>query len=109
MLYIFIDLDGVCRDFVGAVNRLYQELFHAESVISPYYDLALRYPLWDADEMQDMVFREQAERIERLSEQYAPFASRLRELSRSFEERQILALIEQFTGAEERDERGGNG
>jgi hypothetical protein len=40
--------------------------------------------------------RERAAHVATLGEQYAPFANQLSELARGFEERQILALVEQF-------------
>jgi CheY-like chemotaxis protein len=44
--------------------------------------------------------RERAAYIEKLGEQYVPFASKLRRLAEGFEERQILALIKQCMEAE---------
>ncbi len=40
--------------------------------------------------------REQADRIEQLDPSYAPFARKLRELAKSFREREVLALIKQY-------------
>jgi hypothetical protein len=42
--------------------------------------------------------RERAAHIETLGEPYAPFARKLRELAKGFEERAILALVEQYIG-----------
>jgi CheY-like chemotaxis protein len=52
------------------------------------HDLALR------GDMRGI--QEQAAHVETLGEQYVPLANRLRELARSFEERQILALVRQY-------------
>jgi len=61
--------------------------------IAVLHDLALR------GNMQ--AIRERAAHIEALGEQYVPFAGKLRELARGFEERQILALVEQYIREEE--------
>jgi hypothetical protein len=51
-------------------------------------DLALKGDLW--------AIRERAAHIDTLGAQYVPFADRLRELARGFEERQLLALVRQY-------------
>jgi hypothetical protein len=48
--------------------------------------------------------RERAAHIETLGEQYAPFARKLRELAKGFEERAILALVVQYMGEETESE-----
>lgn len=53
--------------------------------------------------MGDMqAIRERAAHIETLGEQYVPFARRLCELAKGFEERQILVLVIQYMGEDER-------
>jgi hypothetical protein len=56
--------------------------------IAILYDLVRRGNMW--------AIQERAAHIETLGEQYVPFARRLRELVRGFDERQILILIEQY-------------
>jgi DNA-binding NarL/FixJ family response regulator len=51
-------------------------------------DLALRGNLW--------AIQERAVSIETLGEQYIPFARKLRELAKGFEEKQIVTLIERY-------------
>ena len=60
----------------------------------PQEELAI---LLDLARMGDMRgLWERASQIETLGEQYVPFANRLRELAKGFEEREILALMEQY-------------
>jgi CheY-like chemotaxis protein len=59
-----------------------------EEELAILHDLALR------GDMRGI--REQAAHIETLGEQYAPFARKLHELAKSFEEGQIRTLIEQY-------------
>jgi len=40
--------------------------------------------------------RERADHLEKLGKQYAPFAGKLRELAKDFEEREILAMVMQY-------------
>ena len=40
--------------------------------------------------------RKKAAELERLGEQFVPFARKLRELAQSFQERDILTLVEQY-------------
>jgi hypothetical protein len=48
--------------------------------------------------------RERAAHIETLGEQYASFARRLSELAKSFEERELMALVERYMGEETESE-----
>jgi signal transduction histidine kinase/DNA-binding NarL/FixJ family response regulator len=58
--------------------------------------------LYDLARMGDMwAIRERAAHIETLGEQYAPFARKLRALAEGFEEREILALVEQYMKADQ--------
>jgi len=58
-----MDLDGVVRDLVGAIDRLYREQFPTEEpVVVPVYDLDLRYPRWGMD-TYDIVFRQEVARL----------------------------------------------
>jgi DNA-binding NarL/FixJ family response regulator len=66
-----------------------------ESLIPPPQDeIAILHDLALRGDMRGI--REQAAYIEVLGEQYVPFASRLRELAIGFEEREIIALVEQY-------------
>jgi CheY-like chemotaxis protein len=60
----------------------------------PEEEMAILYELALRGDMRGI--REQTAHVETLGEQYAPFARRLRELAKGFEEREILALIEQY-------------
>ena len=42
------------------------------------------------------MLQERTAHIEALGEQYVPFAHKLRKLAKGFEERQILALVQQY-------------
>jgi CheY-like chemotaxis protein len=59
-------------------------------------EMAILYELALWGDMR--AIQERAAHLETLGEQYVPFANRLRELARAFEERAILALVEQYYG-----------
>jgi CheY-like chemotaxis protein len=65
----------------------------------PQEEMAILYDLARRGDMRGL--QERAAHIETLGEQYVPFARKLRELARGFEERQILALVEQFVEEKE--------
>jgi hypothetical protein len=64
----------------------------AELVPPPKEELDILLDLARRGNMQ--AIRERAAHIETLGEQYVPFARRLSELAKGFEEDQILALVE---------------
>ncbi len=62
-IVVYMDVDGVVRDLVGAIDRLYRERFPGHNpVLSTSYDLDTRYPLW-GQATYDIVFREQMVRL----------------------------------------------
>jgi signal transduction histidine kinase/DNA-binding NarL/FixJ family response regulator len=71
----------------------------APLVPPPEEELAILYELALRGDMRGI--REQAAHVETLGEQYAPFARKLRELARGFEEREILALIKEYVEEEQ--------
>jgi CheY-like chemotaxis protein len=60
----------------------------------PQEELAILLDLARRGNMR--AIREQADHLERLGRQYVPFAGKLRELAKDFEEREILAMVMQY-------------
>ena len=69
-----------------------EEAVEGPLVPPPQEELAVLHDLARRGDMRGI--RERAAYIETLGEEYVPFARKLRELAKGFEERQILALIE---------------
>jgi PAS domain S-box-containing protein len=80
--------------FPEPVITSYRGLRRAELVPPPKGELAILLDLARRGDMRGI--RERATHIERMGEQYLPFASNLRELAQGFEERRILALVVQY-------------
>lgn len=60
---VYVDIDGVLRNWVIALDRLYQETFPGESPVKVFiYDLAPRYPRWGED-VWDIAFEQYPERL----------------------------------------------
>ena len=63
MLKVYMDIDGCLRDLFGAADRLYQEQFPGEEIITvDNYDLSQRYPRWGEDTW-DILFRQYVDQV----------------------------------------------
>jgi CheY-like chemotaxis protein len=76
-----------------------KKLFSAPLVPPPQKELVVLLDLARRGNMRAV--REQAAYIETLDEQYVPFAKKLQELAKGFEERDLLALIERHMEEDE--------
>ncbi len=67
---------------------------HDQLVAPPQEDLAM---LFDLAMMGDLIsIEKQADQLEQKDEQFIPFANKLRQLAKNFEEEEVLALVERY-------------
>jgi len=76
----------------GSENKTTESI--GEMVSPPEADLEILYELALMGKMRRI--QEQATRLEELDEKYIPFAHKLQELAKEFEDEQILALLEEY-------------
>lgn len=63
MIKFYIDIDGCLRDLIGAADRLYQEQFPGEEIVTVgSYEMSMRYPRWGEDTW-DIIFRQYVDRV----------------------------------------------
>jgi CheY-like chemotaxis protein len=96
-------LQELARSFeIDQIKAFVERYIKAELAPPPPEELKVLHNLALSGDMRSI--REWAAHIETLGEQYAPFAHKLRELAKGFEERVILALVEQYIGEETESE-----
>lgn len=62
-IVMYFDIDGVVRDLVGAIDRMYRDWFSGHHpVLSSSYDLELRYPLMEG-QAREIIFNQQVNRV----------------------------------------------
>jgi CheY-like chemotaxis protein len=88
-------LQALTRSFeMDQIEAFVEQFIEAGLVPPPQEELAVLLDLVRRGDMHGI--RERAAHIETLGEQYVPFANKLRELAKSFEEREILALVRRY-------------
>jgi predicted ATPase/signal transduction histidine kinase/DNA-binding NarL/FixJ family response regulator/tRNA A-37 threonylcarbamoyl transferase component Bud32 len=94
LLETHLDLDWIYEQERIAENPAASQMATAPLIPPPQEQLEVLYELAMLGRIRDI--QEQANQLEQMDDKYIPFAHKLRDLAKAFEDEQIVALIEGF-------------